>query len=282
MNRNFGFTFGRTPEKEEADLRRLERRLAEEPSPQRNTTSPITNPDTSQPAPVMARTPGWLYVPSIEMEFATDLSGLNSNWYDAHKLARQNGCVMPSIAETWELFFYAKANQNKPEFRKVYDFFTRKTPQNTWHGEWQDAFFRTIKKKMLMYKFKGLNAKGEPEFQNPIDITGTYLTSDGLANITQRANVTPNGMLNVADSRNSYVEGENFYSWYPRNEAVARFDAYSGWAVLSCYGNPAGSYASLGVRFARRVAPSVSALSSSNPLQSQNTSQSAQGNGGTK
>jgi len=202
--RNLGFTFGKTEEGDRRDYEELERRLAEKKiTPPADLTTPDNNP------PQTALTNGWLYVPSIGMEFSPDLEGFNSNWYDSHKLARSKGFVMPSPYETWALIFEAKANLSKPEFRKVYEFFTRKTPKDTWHGEWQDAFFKVEEGKMYMYGLKGFNPKGEPEFHNKIDITQNgYLTKDGYADISQRANITPQGLCKVADSRKDYVEGE--------------------------------------------------------------------------
>jgi hypothetical protein len=263
IRRNFGFTFGRTQEGRDRDYEALEKRLAEEERARNNPAqpTPIVTPDDN---PVqVAPTKGWLYVPSVGLEFSPNLEGLGSNWYDCHKLAKSKNLIMPSINETWALFFFAKAHLQELSFRKIYEYFTKKTPVNTWHGEWQDAFFKEENKKMFMYRFKGLNSKGEPEFQNPVDITGSYLSSDCYVNITQKSNINQFGMPHVGDSRNNYVEGENFYGWYPRNGAVAGFGANSGRAYLSCGRGPTSSYASFGVRFARRLAPSVSTLQNS-------------------
>jgi hypothetical protein len=200
---------------------------------------------------------GWLYVPSIGMGFAPNLTGFESNWYDSHKLARQHDYIMPSPDETWELIFEAKANLDKPEFRKIYEFFTEKTPKNTWHGEWQDAYLKEEAKKMYMHRFKEINAQGEPEFHPGVDITGTYLANDGYANISQRANITSQGLCKVTDQKADYTKGENIFTWYPRNGSVAGFYADSDRAGFGCDWDPTYSILSLGVRFARRVAPSV-------------------------
>jgi hypothetical protein len=217
------------------------------------------------------------------MGFAPDLNEFNSNWYDAHKQTRAKGFVMPSPEETWALIFEAKAHLDKPEFRKVYEFFTNKTPKNTWHGEWQDAFFKEENEKMYMHRFKGLNKKGEPEFHTGIDITGTYLANDGYANISQRANITSQGLCKVADSRTNYVKGENIYSWYPGDGSVAGVDAYSDGACFGCLRDPSISFSSLGVRYARRIAPSVLALSNiSNSQQRAESEKSVIGKKGCK
>jgi hypothetical protein len=202
-------------------------------------------------------TPGWSYVPSIGMEFSPDLNELGSNWYDAHKLTRAKGFVMPSPDETWALIFEAKANLAKLEFRKLFEFFTKKTPKNTWHGEWQDAFFKEENGKMYVHRFKGLNKKREPEFHAGVDITGTYLANDGYANISQRADITPQGLCKVEDVRTDYAKGENIYFNKPVDGAVAGFFAGSGMAGLYCDRHPSNSYASLGVRYAKRIAPNA-------------------------
>lgn len=254
-----------TPEDIEAELREKER-LAKERKMVRKRkpiskevqadSQEVVNRDDNPPR--VGLTKGWLYVPSIGMEFSPTLEGLKSNWYDAHKLVKSKGLVMPSPAETWALIFEAKAQlKNNSEFRKIYEFFTRKTRGDSWHSEWQDAYFVQKGKKMYMHRLEGFKPNGDVILDKGIDITGTYLTSDCYADISQRANITPEGLCKVKDSRTSYVKGENIYSWYPRNGAVARFYANSDRAGFLCGRNPTNAGASLGVRFARRVAPSV-------------------------
>ena len=256
MERNFGFTFGRTPEGRESDYRALVKRLEQQSAPTSPAVPQIPDVTPDNNPPQVTPTNGWLYVPSIGMEFSPTLDGLNSNWYDAHKLARGKGFVMPSPAETWALIFEAKAKLSNPAFRKIYEFFTEKTASG-WHSEWQDAYFKKSGKKMYMSTLEKFDTKDKPIFHNATDITGTYLANDGYANISQRTNITSQGLCKVADSRTDYVKGENIYSWCPKDGAVARFFASSDWAGLDCYGDPASSDSSLGVRFARRVAPSV-------------------------
>jgi len=257
MERNFGYTLGRTQEENERDYQDLLRRLEGQEKESPTTISPsIVTPDDN---PIQTTpTKGWLYVPSVGMEFAPTLDGLNSNYYEAHNLVISKNLIMPSPEETWALIFEAKANLAKPEFRKIYEFFTEKTPQSTWHGEWQDAFFKEENGRMYMHRLKSFDGKGEPEFHKGIDITGTYQTSDGYSDISKRTNITSQGLCNVQDSRTSYVKGENIFNWYPRNGKVVRFRADSGRAVFYCDGSPTYSGASLGVRFARRVAPKPS------------------------
>jgi hypothetical protein len=235
-------------------------RLAKQKSP----SMPIQTPASSQPIitpddnpPQIGLTSGWLYVPSIGMEFSPTLDGFSNNWYDAHKFVRAKKLIMPSPDETWALFFEAKTQIAKPEFRKVYEFFTQKTPVNTWHGEWQDAFFKEENGKMYIQRLKDFKANGNPEFHQGKDITGTYLASDCYADISQKTNITSQGLCKVASAKNSYEVGNNIYNWYPRDGAVARFSANSVGAFLYCYRDPSFSVASLGVRLARRVAPSV-------------------------
>jgi hypothetical protein len=257
MQRNFGFTFGRTPEGRDRDYAELEKRLAEEKTISPDSYSPPLNVTSDDNPPQDSLTPGWLYVPGIGMEFSPVLEGLNSNWYDAHRLVKSKNFVMPSPDETWALFFEAKAQIAKPEFRKIYEFFTQKTPVNTWHGEWQDAYFKVENGKIYMHKLKGFNSKKEPEFHQGVDITGTYLTKDCYANISQKANLTSFGLCKVEDSQNNYVVGENMHFWFPRNGSVARFGANSDRAFLNCDRAPTSANPSLGVRLARRVAPSI-------------------------
>jgi hypothetical protein len=246
-------------------------------------TQPITQPNVTRDdnPPQATPTNGWLYVPSIGMEFSPDLEGFGTNWYDAHKLVKSKGVIMPSPEETWALIFEAKANLDKPEFRKIYEFFTKKTKGDIWHGEWQDAYFIEKGKKLYVRRLKDFTSKNKPIFFKGTDVTGEYLSSDNYADITQRSNITAQGLLNVKDSRSSYVEGENFYFWTPKNRTVAWFGVNSDKAYLYCDGDPTVTNASLGVRYARRVAPSVSALANNlSQQQSPNMSLSAVGKNG--
>ena len=160
MKRNFGFTFGRTHEGRDRDYAELEKRLVEEAKVNKPPTPPSSPPIVTKDdnPPQDGLTSGWLYVPSVGLEFAPTLDGLGSNWYDAHKLAKSKNFIMPSPEETWALFFYAKANLSKPEFSKIYEYFTKKSPVNTCHGEWQDAFFKYENGKMFMHRLKSFNA----------------------------------------------------------------------------------------------------------------------------
>src|SRR3989338_3676512 len=85
---------------------------------------------------------GFIYVPSINLYVAKERSLQGLNWNDTHKKILSEGLGrMPTPNETWELIKYAKANLSNPELKNVYDDILKTTPQNTWHGEWQNAKF---------------------------------------------------------------------------------------------------------------------------------------------
>ena len=49
------------------------------------------------------------------------------------------------------------------------------------------------------------------------------------------------------------ISDGNLYFYHPKDNSVARFDAYSSRASLDCFGNPSYSNSGLGVRFCRKV-----------------------------
>lgn len=59
------------------------------------------------------------------------------------------------------------------------------------------------------------------------------------------------GLPTRASSSNSYNPASNIYFWQPTENKVARFGADSGWASLSCDGDPSYSNPQLGVRAVR-------------------------------
>lgn len=60
------------------------------------------------------------------------------------------------------------------------------------------------------------------------------------------------GLAKSAHSAQEYKQGENIKFWYPRQNAVAGFDADSGRANLGCSRDPDSRFASLGVRVVRK------------------------------
>ena len=119
-----------------------------------------------------------------------------------------------------------------------------------WRAEWLDADFK-------IFNAQGKIAKeGELYLLTKHIIQGSELIPQYRANIEGKY-LNSNSQID----KNSFNEyglavraGTDFYQWYPRtdNNSVAGFGAYSVRAVLNCDWGPDYSFASLGVRLARK------------------------------
>jgi hypothetical protein len=246
MTRNFGWTFGRTPEGRDRDYADLVKRLETQPPENKDEDKPQEEGQENQTGRGWINNE-WIYVPSINMRFAKTRSNYNLNWSDTHKTLIPQGLRMPKPEDTWALIHYLKANLSDRQHKEVYDDILKTTPVNTWHGEWQNAVYSHDGGKVYVQHVKGLKKNGDIDLTSKVEIKN-YLTSDGWADITANANISDKGLCKVASSKSSYFQGENIYFWYPRDKAVARFDANSSGAVLDCDWYPYVTVASLGVR----------------------------------
>jgi hypothetical protein len=159
--------------------------------------------------------------------------------------------------------------------------------EDPWRSEWLDA------------NFKYLDSKGKPitsDKKGTFYIEHSHKLQNGVL-VPTREVMLPylenskwldlSSLLTAANSQGiattSAQDGKGIYFYRPSkdNNSVARFIAYSGRAGLDCNRGPTYSDASLGVRFARRLAPSVSTLQNNlNQQQSQNASPSVVGKTG--
>lgn len=110
---------------------------------------------------------GYIYVPSARLYFAKERSLQGLNWTDTHKKALSEGLGrMPTPKETWGLISYAKSHLNDFQLRKIYDDILKTTPENTWHGEWQNAKFSEDQGTMYVQRVISLDKKGEVVYSN--------------------------------------------------------------------------------------------------------------------
>ena len=198
----------------------------------------------------------WIYVPSIDTRFAVQRTHQNLKWYDTHKQIIPQKFRMPTPSETWELIFYLKDNLSNPEHKAVYDDILKTTPENTWHGEWQNAYFSAESEKMYVQHVKAISSNGELEMTDKVELID-YLKQDGWADITLKTNISEKGLCKVSSDLQNYNQDKNIYYWYPRDKSVVRFDADSDRASLNCYRDPSDRYSSLGVRLCAEGAQKI-------------------------
>ncbi|MEK6915550.1 MAG: hypothetical protein AABW89_03350 [Nanoarchaeota archaeon] len=109
-----------------------------------------------------------------------------------------------------------------------------------WRAEWLDAKF--------------IEQGGVLSIHYGHKLTGTDLVPSNTE--VRQPHLMDNDYIDLQSANNQGLPTKNsrtqtLYFWNPSNGTVARFDAGSGGAVLSCYGGPADRVAGLGVRPAR-------------------------------
>lgn len=199
-------------------------------------------------------TSDWIYVPSIKMEFSTQITLQGKSWYEAHKTLLSEGLVMPTPRQTFELIFYLKKNLAVSDtYKQVYDSILRTTIAGSSHAEWQNAFFRPSEKgKKLMYIDRIVSfdsASSEFEFNHSDD---SGVCTDSLPEICDLANITPDGMGKSANYGGKYVQGETMFFTKPLAAHVMALQANSTYVGMTCSVDPIIEDESLGVRSARR------------------------------
>lgn len=225
------------------EIRKIEQELMNpfQPTPLKK----ITIPDPHE---------GWIYVPSIEMEFAPGISYKGLGWFETHKEIIPKGYVMPTPRQLWELVFHLKENLDRPNYSRVLDSILKKAPDSvsSWRAEWLNAFFSWKPNKMCIQNIndvkKGqvlLNDKGELK---------PYLVGDcRRVNISSKAYISEEGLATLSANENEdYKMGENIQYWGPRDNCVAKLLVCGKSADLACHQiAPYAGDSHTGVRLAR-------------------------------
>jgi hypothetical protein len=244
MTRNFGWTFGRTPQGRDEEYADLIKRL-EAPT----SVNPGSNPSTpasanpAQMSPVTAQTKaGFIYVPSVNLYFAKERSALGKNWYDSHKELIAQRLRMPTIPEFVELLKYLRDNPSNENTKIYNDIIEVRSP---WRAEWLDADYK-VKSDGLYVNFRHELKSGVlvPKYSEKLDPCLMKDKTPGISLDDWLNNPTRHGLPKTA------VKKGSLYYYFPRddNNSVARFDASTDRALLSCYWSPYVTGASLGVR----------------------------------
>jgi len=192
-------------------------------------------------------TEDFIYVPSINLYVAKERTHLNENWFECHKLLQANGERMLILPEFIEFLKYTKTN-----FPNIYKEITE--VREPWRIEWIDADFKVKGKNLFINYNHILDSNGNLVPQNSEVLDKNTLMKDKNLGISLE-NYLVSGHKNQGLPTKSCAGG-NLYYWHPRrdNNSVARFDADSDRASLSCNWSPSNQYSSLGVRAAKQRA----------------------------
>ena len=178
-------------------------------------------------------------------------------WFDALKMnltlggftlnLKQFEDLLELLISNKDIFNGAGSLISREKIRNIYNEITEK--RDPWRAEWLDADFKTkgqSKKNLIInYNHKLKNGILVPD--NIEDLIWP-IKKDCYVNL----DFNNQGMPTTESSVQNYVQGSNFYHYYPRddNNSVAGFRADSGRAGLNCNWTPGYSNAELGVRHA--------------------------------
>lgn len=186
----------------------------------------------------------FIYVPSINLYVAKQISLFNTNWFDCHKELQKNKKRMLIIPEFIEFLKYLKSSANQ-EYQNLYKEITE--VRLPWRAERLDADFKL--KNGGLY----INYNHKLDKQNCL----VPKTSELLDSNTLMQDKTPG--ISLEDwlenpSRQGLPTKDfkkgNLYYLHPRKEisSATRFDADSHAAGFFCDGIPFGRHPYLGVR----------------------------------
>ena len=191
----------------------------------RNKKPKTQDTDGNQPTP--KNISGFVYVPEIKLYVAKQRTHQDVDWNQTHEeLAKENSRML-TIPEFVKFVNYLRNGySDRDEAEQILDDIL--TKRHPWRAEWLDASFEiTPQGNYILTKNKTQRDRLE-----------TSLMQDCEADIFGSANTQ--GLPTK--------QGNEFNYWFPRNNSVARFYAYSGWVLLGCTRYPDGGGSALGVR----------------------------------
>ena len=200
------------------------------------------NPATNPPAQPPVNAPNlddYIFVPSIGLYVAKQRTHPGLNWFQTHEELHKENLRMPTIYEFKEFLKYLRQNQNglndasSQEITTIIDDIL--TVRNPWRAEWLDAKFEKRAKGIYIIE------KNDPNTIQPLEKCLMKDKGPGIDLEDWLNNSTKQGLPNPKAKK-----GQLYY-WYPRDTAVARFNADSDRAYLYCDWYPTNLDASLGV-----------------------------------
>ena len=176
----------------------------------------------------------YIFMPQHNLYVAKERTHFKEDWHKAHKALHSEGARMLNLREFAD--FLILLRNGNDEFQKIYKDITE--VRKEWMAEWLDADFKVVSDKLhINYNHRTVNGNLQPQNSESLE---SCLMKDCKVDLTS---FNRQGLPTR--------KGNDFNYWFPRNGAVARFCAFSGWAYLSCSRGPRDSGSGLGVRSAR-------------------------------
>ena len=188
----------------------------------------------------------FIYVPSVNLYFAKELSHLGKNWHEAHNLLQQEECKMPTIPEFIAFLKHLRTAPANQEYQRIYNNITE--VRDPWRSEWLDADFKVINKILhINYNHVLKNGALTPQNSEKLEDCLMENKTPGISLDEWLSNPTLHGL-----PKKDISDGDLYY-YTPRkdNNSVTRLDAGSGRVDLDCDRDATYLSASLGVRRAK-------------------------------
>jgi hypothetical protein len=199
----------------------------------------------------------YIQIPNTNLiitEYAPDWTKKH-NYNDTHKLVLKEGIQVPTPGIFMPHFVNVVRAYNKEQGHEVltaegnrlegerlenlYNHLTSDYEGGAW--SWLNGKFIKLSGKWHLETITGLDSNGELRTKRePLE---QCLMEDSYVGV--RFNTQ--GLATQKSSNQEYEQGKNLYFWYPRENAVARFDANSDRTGLDCGRYPSNQYSSLGV-----------------------------------
>jgi hypothetical protein len=209
----------------------------------------------------------YIQIPETEKVISKfELSGYNNlTWEETHFKLHENGLYMPVIPLFMNYFinvlnsynskgknplFDASGNTiSEKEVKEIYLHLTKDhlaiygNQKGAW--TWLDASFKKENgiMKLLSEHETVINNRNKILEPKKIENLENCLTEDCFSDLTSNSQ----GLSIAKSSTQKYIQGKNIYFWHPQDVRVARFDAGSYGASLSCGRGSSGRDSALGV-----------------------------------
>ena len=180
----------------------------------------------------------FIYVPEANLYFARERTHLGKSWNDTHELLKQEKLYIPNVGQR------NLRMPTLPEIVKSLNYFKTNEPEmfeeltavrDPWRVNHIDAYFE--KRQNGFYVLTQNKTKAEKLDEDTL----TKDRAPGISLDEWLKNPTSQGLPK------SDISDGDFYYLFPRDGAVARLGADSGWACLNCNWDPDNVGSSLGV-----------------------------------
>lgn len=187
----------------------------------------------------------FIYIPSLNLNFARERTLQGKNWYETHKELQSNGLSMPTIPEFIESLKYIK-KYNPELYKEITEV------RNPWRANWLDADFKVKGKDLYINYNHTLDSSGNLVPKNSEILDKNTLMKDKIPGISLEDFLELDHTYQGLPSKN--VKSGYLYYWNPRsdNNSVAGFIAGSVRAGLGCSGGPSYGVSGLGVFAVKR------------------------------